>query len=237
MPSDVGARKAEGHLMAGRAVGQSPRRGAAATASIGRALGRAANEARGGRRIPNLSLVGDSEEQRLFTRVAPIVNGLVWSMLGPDSEREDIAHEAFIRIFRAHASLRQAESIDAWAARVTVNTVKNELRRRRLRRWVSFDFWNDDPPLRTHVDDVQGRELLKAAFRVLERLPTNERVALSLRFFHDVGIEEIARLSGCSLRTAKRRLTAARTQFERLARRDPLLAGWLGSQVTEDDHE
>jgi RNA polymerase sigma-70 factor (ECF subfamily) len=205
--------------------------------AVGRGLRRAADEARARRRIPNLSLVGDSEEQRLFTRVAPIVNGLVWSMLGPDSEREDIAHEAFIRIFRGHASLRQVESIDAWAARVTVNTVKNELRRRRLRRWVLFDFWNDDSPLRTYVEDVQGRELLDAAFRILERLPTNERVSLSLRFFHELEVAEIARLTGCSLRTTKRRLAAARGQFERLAHRDPLLAAWLGSKAPEDDDE
>ena len=221
MPSDVVSRKAEGHLMARRAVG--------------RALDPTRNHELDGRRSPNLSLVGETEDQALFARIAPIVNGLVWSMLGPDSEREDIAHEAFIRIFRGRASLRSADSVEAWAARVAVNTVKNELRRRRLRRWVLFDFWNDDPPLRTHVDDVQGRELLKAAFRVLDRLPTDERVALSLRLFHDVEIEEVARLTGCSLRTVKRRLSAARAQFERLAGRDPLLATWLGQKTEERD--
>jgi RNA polymerase sigma-70 factor (ECF subfamily) len=221
MPPDVVSRKPEG-LMARRAVG--------------RALGPAPNDVLE-HRSPNLSLVGDSEGQLLFARVAPIVNGLVWSMLGPDSEREDIAHEAFIRIFRARESLRNAESVEAWAARVTVNTVKNELRRRRLRRWVLFDFWNDAPALRTYVEDIQGREVLKAAFRVLERLPANERVTLSLRLFHDVEVEEVAKLTGSSLRTTKRRLSAARTQFERLAGRDPLLASWLRKKPEERDDE
>jgi RNA polymerase sigma-70 factor (ECF subfamily) len=219
MQPDVVSRKAEGHLMAGRAVR--------------RTTGPAREPGFEGRPLPSLSLVEDTADQVFFARVAPIVNGLVWSMLGPDSEREDIAHEAFIRIFRGRAALRNSDSVEAWAARVTVNTVKNELRRRRLRRWVSFDFWSDDPPLRTHVEDLQGRELVRAAFRVLERLPTNERVALSLRLFHDVEVEEVARLTGCSLRTTKRRLSAGRAKFERLASRDSLLASWLGEKTEE----
>ncbi len=176
-----------------------------------------------------------SEEQRLFARVAPVVNGLVWSMLGPDSEREDIAHEAFIRIFRGRETLRNADALEAWAASITVNTVKNELRRRRLRRWVPFDFWGEGQALRSYVEDVQGRELLKAAFRALERLPTDERVVLSLRLVQGLEVDEIARLTQCSPRTAKRRLSAARERFELLASRDSLLSTWLKAQSREED--
>jgi RNA polymerase sigma-70 factor (ECF subfamily) len=228
LPCDVAAQKTQGLLMAERAIERD----------LGQPLDQAVAEPlepRSDRPAPSLSLVA-SEEQRLFVRVAPVVNGLVWSMLGPDSEREDIAHEAFIRIFRARSSLRNVDAVEAWAASITVNTVKNELRRRRLRRWVPFDFWGEGQALRSYVEDISGRELLKAAFRVLERLPTDERVALSLRLFQGIEIDEIARLTQCSPRTAKRRLSAARERFELLASRDSLLAGWLSAQKPEQDY-
>ncbi len=181
------------------------------------------------------ALVGETEDQALFARVAPIVNGLVWSMLGPDSEREDIAHEAFIRHLprpSLFAKRRQRRSVGRscrgqYGQERAQTAPASPLGAVRLLERRS--------PLRTYVDDLQGRELLKAAFRVLDRLPTDERVALSLRLFHDVEVEEVARLTGCSLRTVKRRLSAARAQFERLAGRDPLLANWLGQQTKERD--
>lgn len=221
LPKVVVLRKAEELLVTGSAVE--------------RGLGQASDVSRGERARASVSFIADGEAQRLFARVAPVVNRLVWSMLGPDSEREDIAHEAFIRIFRARESLRNVDVVEAWAARVTINTVRNELRRRRLRRWVPFDFWGDGPALGSHIEDVQGRAQLKAAFRVLDRLPTDERVVLSLRLFENIEIEEIARLTECSTRTTKRRLSSARERFELLARRDPQLRGWLDPQTQERD--
>jgi RNA polymerase sigma-70 factor (ECF subfamily) len=45
--------------------------------------------------------------------------------------------------------------------------------------------------------------------RVLEAMPTDLRIAWSLRHMHEETIESVAELTGCSLATAKRRIAAA----------------------------
>lgn len=165
-------------------------------------------------------------EQRLYSRLAPIVNRLVWSLLGADAEHHDVAHEAFIRILRKIGQLQNPASLDTWAARIAINTVRNELRKRRLRRWV---FWNEFEGASSlaYVVDLEGRELLRRAYAALDKLPANERVLLSLRLFETGTLDDLAAYAGCSLGTAKRRLRKARERFLRVARQDTLLAEWM----------
>lgn len=165
-------------------------------------------------------------EEHLHARLAPVVNRVVWSLLGPDSEHDDVIHDVFLRILRGIVDLREADRLEQWAARVTVNTVRNELRRRRLRRWVFWNAFEDPGPLR-YAPDMEGRELVARAYSALEKLPDEERVVLSLRLFHHRTLEEVAASAGCSASTAKRRLRRARERFTRIAERDELLSRWL----------
>ena len=153
-------------------------------------------------------------------------------MLGPDAELGDVVHDIFLKIFRSVPGLRDPERLDEWVARIAINTVRNELRRRRLRRWV---FWNafEKPGPLVYATDLDGRELLARAYEVLAALPTDERVVLSLNLFETGTMEEIAAALGCSTSTAKRRLRKARERFTRLAACDPLLKHWLGDAVPE----
>jgi RNA polymerase sigma-70 factor (ECF subfamily) len=45
--------------------------------------------------------------------------------------------------------------------------------------------------------------------RMLARLPTKERMAWMLRYVEGCELPEVARMCGCSLATAKRRIAAA----------------------------
>lgn len=174
-------------------------------------------------------------EAQLFSRLAPLVNRLVFSTLGPDAEHDDVVHDVFIRIFRSIAGLRDPDRLEAWAARVTLNTVRNEIRRRTLRRWVFWNAFEDPGPLK-YVPDLEGRELLTHTHRVLAMLPPDERIVLSLRLFETETIEEIAALTACSHSTAKRRLRRAHLRFVRLAQRDPLLAAWVGGSQAQGEN-
>jgi RNA polymerase sigma-70 factor, ECF subfamily len=164
-------------------------------------------------------------EERVYERLAPLVNRLVWSTLGPDSEHNDVAHDIFIRIFRNVARLRDPERLEVWAARVALNTIRNEIRRRRSRRWVFWDAAEHAEPAMPAVD-LEGRELLARTYRVLAKLSADEQVVLSLVLFTTNNVESIAELTGCSRSTVKRRLRCARDRFLRLSRQDPLLESW-----------
>lgn len=172
----------------------------------------------------------------LYQRLAPTVNRLVWAFLGPDSERDDLVHDIFVRILRGASRVREPERLEDWAARVTLNTIKNEFRRRKFRRFLSLDFRDEGEPKNYHPD-FEARELLKRTVHVLERMPVSERVPFTLQLFERTSVEEIARMCGTSERTIKRRLQAARQRFERIARHDPLLVKRLPPDVSQGGDE
>jgi RNA polymerase sigma-70 factor (ECF subfamily) len=167
----------------------------------------------------------------LYARLAPLVNRLVWSTLGPDSEHNDVTHDIFIRIFRGIGRIHDPARLEHWAARITINTIYNEIRRRTLRRWV---FWGaeelGEPP--SPAVDLEGRELLARTYRILALLPNAERLVLSLALFEDGNLDSIAELTGSSRSTVKRRLRRARERFRRLCQQDSLLSAWIGSSAS-----
>jgi len=174
--------------------------------------------------LPVLRLVGESRTQAevLHARIAPVVNRLVWSFLGVDAERDDLVHDIFVRILRSAHTVREPERLEEWAARVAVNCIKNEFRRRKLRRFFFLHSHADDEGQAYHAD-FEGRELLTRTSRILEQIPIDERIPLTLQLMQDSSIEEIAKICGSSGRTVKRRLKSARERFARLAKHDPLV--------------
>src|SRR3982750_1820045 len=74
----------------------------------------------------------------LFDRYARHVERLVWSLLGPESESEDIMHEVFIRAFEGLHGLEDASKLKGWLTGITVFTSREWIRRRTRRRWLRF---------------------------------------------------------------------------------------------------
>lgn len=179
-----------------------------------------------------------TQAELLHARLSPLVNRLLWSFLGSDPDRDDIAHDIFIKILRDVHGVRDSSRLEAWAMRVTMNCLKNEFRRRKLRRFLSVELLSDADHPRVHPD-FEGRKLLARTQRVLEALPVEERMAVTLRLFEEASAERIAEVCGFSVRTAKRRLSSGRERFLRYAERDPMLAQRLSNlpSLAESDDD
>lgn len=166
----------------------------------------------------------------LFDRFAPDINRLVRSVLGLDSEHDDVVQQAVMNMLRSAHTIREASALHGWVVRVTTNTVRSELTRRRRRRWLRLD-WSDDAedegPVPTYHDDHEARSALAEAYALLRRLSPDEHVAFVLRHVHGLALEEAAEACGWSLATFKRRLKAAQERVRALAADRPQLAEYL----------
>lgn len=160
----------------------------------------------------------------LFDRYEAQVNRIVWRVLGADEAHDDLVQQVFIALLKGLGRVREAEALDGWVAVVTINTVRSEIRRRRIRR-----LWTRDEPLALDLAEApavphEARELLRRTYAVLDKLPADERIAFGLRFIDEMPLAEVAAACGCSLATIKRRLQSAQARFRRLAAKDPALA-------------
>ncbi|HEX4476052.1 MAG TPA: sigma-70 family RNA polymerase sigma factor [Polyangiaceae bacterium] len=150
----------------------------------------------------------------LFRRYAPYVAAVAHRLLGRDGDVDDTVQEVFLVAVRAVGQLRDPTAVKAWLACIAVRIARRRLKRRRLRQFFGLD----DPAVYDGVVDAgaspEDRALLARVYRVLDGIPANQRIAWSLRYVEGEPLESVATLSGCSLATAKRRISAAAKTLE-----------------------
>jgi RNA polymerase sigma-70 factor, ECF subfamily len=150
----------------------------------------------------------------LYDRVAPEVNRLVWRLLGADQDHRDLVQQVFCNVFEGLGAVRSSDRLRPWVRTVTVNTVRSELRRRKVRRFWGFlsDRQDEHAGSSTSPDD---RQLLAKVYATLETLDTAEHIAFVLHYVEENSLAEVAQLTGASTSTVKRRLARAREAVER----------------------
>ena len=169
---------------------------------------------------------------KLHDRYAPIVNRLVWRLLGADADHDDLVQQVFCKVIEHVGRLRDPSRLAAWIQRTTVNTVYEELRRREVRRL----FLRERARAEFHPDltrDTEIRDLLLCAQTLLARLPAKDRIVFVLHFVEGYRLREVADLCGFSLRTAKRRLGAVNSRFRKLAAEHPEFSKLFGYDKEE----
>jgi RNA polymerase sigma-70 factor (ECF subfamily) len=162
--------------------------------------------------------------EQLHARYARRIASHVRSLLGSDDEREDLVQEILMAVFGGIKRLRDPACLDGWVFRVTANKVKGLLRHRSVRQHASLEAL-PEPEMPSCHADLDASLLVSRAARVIERLPPQDRALLVALWFSPATLDSIAATSGCAPITVRRRLSRARTRFERLARLDPALAG------------
>ncbi len=158
----------------------------------------------------------------LFDAYGPLVNRVLYRVLGGGGDHDDRVQETFIEALRSLPSLRDDGALKAWITTITVRVARSELRRRRVRRFLRLA--DDELPEPPCVDDHGGREALRATWKILAALPADERLAFTLRFIEGEELTAVADACGCSLATVKRWLARAEQRFVSLALQHPELA-------------
>jgi RNA polymerase sigma-70 factor (ECF subfamily) len=162
-------------------------------------------------------------------RFAGYVLRVLVRILGQDAELEDLHHEVFVRALGSIGSLEDPARLSTWMISVAVHTAKGCLQRRYRRRWLNL--WAPEAlaetPDAVYEPDWSGQAVLRATYRLLDRLPAEERILFTLRNIDGMDLADLAEACGTSLATTKRRLKKAETRFFALARRHPLLEEWV----------
>jgi RNA polymerase sigma-70 factor (ECF subfamily) len=159
----------------------------------------------------------------LFERYAVEVNRLVWRLLGPDSEHNDIVQQVFVEAMAGISRVRDEATLGAWLRGIAVNTVRGELRRRKRRRFFFANDGHEQVERAAAPGSTKGRRV----YALLSRLAVDDRQTFLLRYLAGNTLEETAALLGCSLATVKRRLKHAEDKVRTWAASDPELAEML----------
>jgi RNA polymerase sigma-70 factor, ECF subfamily len=161
----------------------------------------------------------------LFVQHRTDVARLVFRMMGPRAEIEDILQEVFVQVFRSIADFRGDSKFSTWLHRLTVNVVLMHRRAARSRPNLSDEIPAELPSLAAHPEEeVIRRERIKAFYAVLDRLSEKKRTVFILHEIQGLNPTQIALLVGAPVLTVRTRLFYARRDMIQLLRADPTLS-------------
>jgi RNA polymerase sigma-70 factor (ECF subfamily) len=162
-----------------------------------------------------------------WDRFAQVIRSLLWKALGPGAEIDDLLQDVFITLFRRARDLRDPNALGSFVVGIAVRTARSELRRRRVRRWVSLTADGSLPDVEIPHKDFSGRAAVRKLYGILDELDSEARLAFVLRHAEGLELTEIATALDCSLATVKRRLAKASERVLVRSKRDPDLAQWV----------
>lgn len=153
--------------------------------------------------------------QSLVERHMDRLYGLLLGMVGDPHDAEDLLQETIARSYRHLGTFRREASFGTWCTRIAINLARDHFRRRaRMPVMQSLrgveTIWRDD---RYTVDPekvalrADDRSSLSAA---LAYLPPAYRATLLLHDMEGYTMQEVAKMTGVKLPTAKARLRRAR---------------------------
>lgn len=132
-------------------------------------------------------------------------------ILGDAVEAQDATHDAIVVAWRRYDSLQDADRFEAWFQRILVNICRDRLRRRHRRPIVEIDLTQEFAASGDGIAGVDDRLALERAFA---QLSPEQRVAVALRFYADLTVDQIADRTRVPVGTVKSRLHAATRRLQ-----------------------
>ena len=133
---------------------------------------------------------------------------LVWRMTGGAADAEDIAQDAFVKLWKNPSQLRDGVALRGWLMRVASNAVIDRSRRPRS---APLEEAPEVPDPQARPDAPLDRtEAAKRVDAAIVRLPDRQRQALSLVYFEGMSNIEAADVMEVSVDALESLLSRAR---------------------------
>jgi len=145
----------------------------------------------------------------VFRRYAPYVGAIVLRLIGRPGDVDDVVQDVFIQAYRGLSKLRNPDAVRPWLRRIAVRRSRRWLRTRWARHWFGEDDFDAQTDLVDSSASPEERAQIAHIYKMLDRMPRDERIVWVLRLVDEETLESIAELMSCSVSTVQRRLRAA----------------------------
>ena len=132
----------------------------------------------------------EAAAKQMVRQHLPLVMSLAVRMLGNQQEAEEVAQDAFLKLWKQAAQWEPGRALaSTWLRRVAANACIDRLRARRSR--ALLDGEEQSVGARQQLD-LEEKDLQSAMMAALEKLPERQKLALTLCYFEGLGQREAA---------------------------------------------
>jgi RNA polymerase sigma-70 factor (ECF subfamily) len=155
---------------------------------------------------------GDREAlESLFAQFQPTVYAIAMRMLRNHHEAAEHSQDVFLHLLSRLHQLRAPERFAGWLRAVTVRMALNRSQRRRP--LFGDDLYQEPVEIDPGFEGFEVAEKNKLLHGLVDNLKELDREALTLFYFDQLSLQEIAALLDIPLGTVKRRLHTARKRL------------------------
>jgi len=153
--------------------------------------------------------------QELVRRYQKKVFRVISSYHRDAEDAMEVVQDTFLKMYTSRHTWERRRSFSAWLYRIAINASIDRYRREGRERTQSLEDVAESavlksvPRPRTPLDRLREGERRRILEDAIGRLPMRQREVISLRYFAEMRLEEIAEALGCPLGTVKSNLHKA----------------------------
>lgn len=169
---------------------------------------------------------GDEEAfKTLFDRYSARLINFAHRSFHNREEAEDVAQETLLRVYRGKDRYDASRPFRPWLYSIIARLVSNRLRDKKRHPCVSLDYQTEDGngsvepseliEKRRVEDSCEKKEVADVVRQAFERLPENQRLAVTLAKYEEMPYHDIARIMEISLSAVESLLFRARQSLKK----------------------
>lgn len=141
---------------------------------------------------------------------------LAFRICGNREDAEEVTQDSFLKAYRSLKEFRMKSSFSTWLFRIVYNTAISQIRLRKDRTISLSDYPSESIEFSGNNDfDEEAENEYKKYIvnQALNNLTTEERAIISLYYYEDMSIEEIAEVTGSGKSNIKVKLFRTRQKM------------------------
>ena len=158
--------------------------------------------------------------ERLVARHQKLVWHMVYRMVQHPEDARELSQEVFLRVYERLDQYRFESSLSTWIGRVAFNVAARQLEKKKLPMHEAREDDEEGEPAWQQVSDgfdLEGacadHETMQLLQQAIERLPAMQRTLVTLYHLEEMGVGEIAEVTGLPEGTVKNYLFRARAKL------------------------
>lgn len=152
----------------------------------------------------------------LVEKYRDMVYGLSLKLLKNTEDAEELAQDTFVKAFQAISSYKGKSKFSTWLYRIAYNGAVTLMRKRKLE-IRSLDEQRlsdrDELTISNQLAGIDQEELAQYLSKAMEELPADDQVLITLYYYEEQRVEDIAQITELSASNVKVKIHRARKKM------------------------
>lgn len=164
---------------------------------------------------------GNTEEfEKIITKYSKMIYSIAYRLLRDTEEARDLSQDVFLRAFRFINKYNPEFKMSTWLVRIAYNLYKDRFKTKKIHIVNQISFGDEDSNKSYEEQFIDGsprpdekiENTVKSEYivSVINKLPVNYKMVITLYFWGDHSYEEIAEIMEIPVGTVKSRLKRAK---------------------------